>query len=240
MNLLEKHLLKLRFNIWARLKANFSPSFNLSHSQFGEDMAVRFLTGEIKQGFYVDIGAHHPVYYSNTHHFYCKGWRGINIDGTPGIMETFDVLRSRDINLEMLLHPDKQAQLVELYMFDQPALNTFDPVMAEKALAAGTQLLGKKMLETQTLEQVLDTHLPQGTEIDLMSIDIEGLDEAIILAHNWGKYKPKVLVFEKHDIVLKEIETTPVIEHLSKYGYQIVAKCGPSLILQLRSSKLEH
>jgi hypothetical protein len=81
MNILERWLLKLRFNVWARMKINSFTSFDLSHSQFGEDMIVRYLTLETKdgiyletkKGFYVDIGAHHPVFYSNTYYLYCKG-----------------------------------------------------------------------------------------------------------------------------------------------------------------------
>ncbi len=43
----------------------------------------------LTRGFYIDISAHHPVYDSNTHHFYCKDGQEINIDGAPGIMEIY-------------------------------------------------------------------------------------------------------------------------------------------------------
>jgi hypothetical protein len=236
MNIIEKFLLKFRFTIWARLKANLYPSFNHSHSQFGEDMVLRFLTNDIKKGFYVDIGAHHPVYYSNTHHFYCKGWQGINIDGAPGSMDIFQVLRPRDINLELLLHPEKQAETVDFYIFDQGAYNTFDQEMADKALSLGVKLVEKKSLKTSTLEEVLDLYLPEGTNIDFMSIDIEGMDEAIFMSNNWEIYKPKILVFEKHDISVKELENLEIINYLGKYGYEIIAKCGPSVIMKLENS----
>ncbi|WP_016951923.1 FkbM family methyltransferase [Anabaena sp. PCC 7108] len=235
MNILEKFLIKLKFTVWARLKANVYPSFYHSHSQFGEDMVVRFLTNDIKKGFYIDIGAHHPVYYSNTHHFYCKGWQGINIDGAPGIMEIFQALRPRDINLELLLHPEKKLEPVVFYLFDQAAYNTFDQEMADKALSMGVKLVEKKTLTTSTLEEVLDLYLPKGTNIDLMSVDIEGMDEAILMSNNWEIYKPKIIIFEKHDISLKEIENLKIINYLGKYGYEIVGKCGPSLIMKLQT-----
>ena len=46
----------------------------------GEDLAINRHTNNIKNGFYVDIGAHHPVHRSNTCLLYQSGWRGINID----------------------------------------------------------------------------------------------------------------------------------------------------------------
>ena len=235
MNIVQKLFLKLKFTIWARLKANLYPSFYHSHSQFGEDMVVRFLTNDIKKGFYIDIGAHHPVYYSNTHHFYCKGWQGINIDAAPSSMDIFQVLRPRDINLELLLYPEKQEKTVDFYIFDQGAYNTFDQEMADKALSLGVKLVEKKPLKTSTLEELLDLYLPKGTDINFMSLDIEGMDEELLMSHNWEIYKPKILVFEKHNISLKEIENLEIIDFLGKYGYEIVAKCGPSIIMKLNN-----
>jgi hypothetical protein len=52
-------------------------------------------------GFYIDVGAHHPFRYSNTHMLYRRGWRGINIDPIPGAKIAFDRFRPGDINLEM-------------------------------------------------------------------------------------------------------------------------------------------
>ncbi len=54
-------------------------------------------------GFYVDIGAYSPTECSNTHAFYNHGWNGINIDATPGVMGSFDLLRKRDINLNIAI-----------------------------------------------------------------------------------------------------------------------------------------
>ena len=58
-----------------------------SYSQEGEDMVLRsFFEGQKNyKGFFVDVGAHHPYRFSNTLHFYKKGWRGINIDPQPGM-----------------------------------------------------------------------------------------------------------------------------------------------------------
>lgn len=107
--------------------------------------------------------------------------------------------------------------------------------MVEKALSIGAKLKEKRIMKTSTLEEVLDLYLAKGTDIDLMSIDIEGMDEALLMSNNWERYKPKILVFEKHNTYLKELENSEIVNYLDKYGYEIVAKCGPSLILQLRN-----
>lgn len=231
MKVAERLALKFRFNVWAKLKTNIYPSYNLSHSQFGEDMVLRALIDDVdKKGFYVDIGAHHPVFLSNTYHFYCKGWRGINIDATPGSMEAFRILRPEDINLEVCLSTDNSQ--VTFYMFENAPLNTFDAQMAEQAIEKGAKLIDKKVLKTTTLTECLDSHLQKGTEIDLMSIDIEGGDELILMSNDWRRYQPRIIVFEKHVSTIQEVEQLPIMQHLAEYEYKLVAKCGPSFILK--------
>ncbi|MCP2732462.1 FkbM family methyltransferase, partial [Symplocastrum sp. BBK-W-15] len=96
---------------------------NLSYSQEGEDMIIsRFFEGK-KQGFYVDVGAHHPQRFSNTYRFYLQGWRGINIDAMPGSMEIFNKIRANDINLEISISDCNQ--ILTYYEFNEPALNGF-------------------------------------------------------------------------------------------------------------------
>src|ERR1043166_3890830 len=74
----------------------YAPSF----SSAGEDMVLRHLIGSDKMdGFYVDVGAYHPIRGSNTYFFYLHGWSGINIDANPGSKRVFDQQRPRDINL---------------------------------------------------------------------------------------------------------------------------------------------
>ena len=51
----------------------------ISYSQEGEDLVVDRLLNGKRNGFYVEVGCHHPYRYSNTFMFYKKGWRGICI-----------------------------------------------------------------------------------------------------------------------------------------------------------------
>lgn len=230
MTSLEKLKFRLRYQLYAKLKANFYPSYNFSHSQFGEDMVVRFLTENVKRGFYVDIGAHHPVFYSNTYHFYCKGWNGINIDAAPKSMEAFQILRPRDINLEACLS-SKEGQEVDFYMFDRAACNTFDSTLAEQELASGAILLERRKLITQSLAVCLEKHLPEHQQIDFMSVDVEGMDEEILMSNDWDRYKPTIIIFEMHEVPFRGINELPLTQYLTQYGYELVAKCGPSVIM---------
>lgn len=236
MNLFEKIKLLVRFKLWARLRANSFSSFYLSHSMFGEDMVVRALAANSiknsQKGFYVDIGAFHPIFLSNTYHFYCNGWRGINIDATPGSMEAFNVLRPRDINIECCLSAKKEED-VDYFIFEESPYNTFDSEWANQVISQGAKLLEKRSLKTQTLKEVLDLHSPPNIEIDLMSIDVENKDAEILMSNNWEVYKPKFIILEDHDADTLGTENLLIVKYLRQYRYQVVTKCGPSIILQL-------
>lgn len=71
----------------------------------------------------MDVGAHHPKRFSNTHYFYKKGWRGINIDAMPGGMRLFRKIRPKDINLEIAISDKKRV--LTYYVFNDHALNGF-------------------------------------------------------------------------------------------------------------------
>jgi hypothetical protein len=224
-----------RFKIWAPLRATRHPSYYLSHSQFGEDMVVRQLLEETATGFFVEVGAHHPVYYSNTYHFYRRGWRGINIDAAPGSMDAFRVLRPNDVNLEQCIGP-ADGEPVTFFMFDQPACNTFDEQTARRTESTGrARLVSTAPMRTTTLTTCLDKYGPRDRRIDFLSIDIEGLDDAVLSSLDFGRYAPRVIVFEDHDADLAALDQSSTVRTLRTQGYEVVAKCGPSLIAQQRT-----
>ena len=200
-------------------------------------MVLRYLTSDTKEGFYVDVGAHHPVYGSNTYHFYRSGWRGINVDASPGSIELFNLLRPRDVNVEACLS-SREGESVEYFVFDQSAFNTVSPEMALKAKAAGARLVATQPMRTTTLARLLERHLPAGVSIDLLNIDVEGLDEEILLSHDWNTYPARIVAFENPCASMQEIESLPVVDRLSAFGYKPVARCGLTVVLQRQAGSI--
>jgi hypothetical protein len=224
--------LRFRFEVWGRLRAGKHPSFELSHSQFGEDMILRSLFQHVERGVYVDIGSHHPVYYSNTHYFYQRGWRGLNVDANPGTKHLFDVLRPRDANVEACVGL-VDGETVEFFEFDRPALNTTDPKMARYAQEhGGARLVSRRRMTTATLRSLVGRHLP-GARIDLLNIDIEGLDERVLLSNDWSSLRPRALVFERHGLDPLALGQDSLIQRLCSLGYVVRGMAGPSWILAL-------
>jgi hypothetical protein len=49
---------------------------------------------------------------------------------------------------------------------------------------------------TQTLARVCEEHIPAGTEIDFMKIDVEGWEQEVLQGGDWQRFRPRVLVVE--------------------------------------------
>jgi len=195
-----------------------------SYSQEGEDLVLARLFDEQREGFYIDIGAHHPKKLSNTYFFYRKGWHGINIDAMPGSMKPFNRCRPRDLNLEIAISDTEQD--LQYHVFDEPALNTFSKQLSEMYQADPRWKLRNVLtIRTRTLHEVLGRHLPHGVQIDFMSVDVEGLDLAVLRSNDWGRYRPHVLLIEVLEMEFSRLPQAEIAIFLASKGYQPFAKC---------------
>lgn len=170
----------------------------LSYSQEGEDLIIGRFFEDQPKGFFVDIGAHHPKRFSNTYLLYKKGWTGINIDPMPGIMKLFNQNRPNDINLEIGISAEDSK--LTYYIFNERALNTFSEREASiKAQIDPSKyfIVSKQVISTYPLSTILDRHLKSSVHIDLMSIDVEGLDLEVLISNDWLKYRPKLILVEE-------------------------------------------
>ena len=78
-----------------------------SYSLLGEDVAIKKFLKNKKKGYYVDVGAYHPLEGSNTHLLFKEGWSGINIDVSPLSIELFKMLRPNDSNINKAISRKK-------------------------------------------------------------------------------------------------------------------------------------
>jgi FkbM family methyltransferase len=198
---------------------------NDSYSQEGEDIILNKLLQYKKDGFYIDIGAHHPLRFSNTYIFYKRGWSGINIDALPGSMIEFNKLRKRDINLEIGI--SSKIQNLRFFCFNEPAFNTFNEIEAKnKNGKNGNKIINQIEIKTYPLSEIIDKYLPSSnTKIDFLSIDVEGFELEVLKSNNWEKYKPSFLLIEELKKELTQIvNESEVYKFLITKNYKLIAK----------------
>lgn len=207
--------------------------YSRSYAQYGEDVLLKpyYDHQPNYKGFFVDVGAHHPIRYSNTYLFYQRGWRGINIEPTPGSKRTFDLLRSRDINLNIGI--SKEVGTFDFYAFDDPALNGFSKELSLERDADTTTdyaILETHKVVTKPLKQVLEEHLPTGQKIDLLTIDVEGGDLSVLQSNDWNRFRPRFIMVEDDAFSIEHPHQSEVYNYLTNLGYQMVGKTLKTLL----------
>jgi FkbM family methyltransferase len=205
-----------------------------SYSQEGEDMTLRRVFEGRERGLYVDVGAHHPHRFSNTYYFYRRGWHGINIEPNPDVIRAFQFARRRDTNLSIGV--SDRAGFLTYYMFDDPALNTFDRGIVDSRLATTPYKVVKSMnIPVNRLDAILGKNLPLGRGIDFLSIDVEGLDLRVLQSNDWTLFRPTYLLVEALELSLEHALRGDIVQFMKSQGYELLAKTLNTLIFRDKS-----
>lgn len=178
----------------------------ISFSQNGEDVILNRLFKNKKNGFYVDIGAYHPVIKSTSYFAYLRGWNGINIDVCDENIKRFSKIRPRDININAAIGLPGQNKT--FYMLPGTTRSTIDKALSLKYQRRGFKI-EEKVLITQSLGQIYS--LKKHPTIDFLNLDVEGSEKNVIEGIDFQYIKPKVIVIEA---------TYPEQEIISSEGWE--------------------
>ena len=164
----------------------------ISYAQNREDVLLNRLFAADYKGFYIDVGANHPILGSVTAHFYSRGWRGINIEPSCSYSQVAGA-RTGDLNLQVAL--SNQSGTATFYEFpDATGMSTLGP----EAAAIGAAKLGYQCVPrtgpVTTLAQVCRDHALE--HIDFISIDVEGHERQVLEGADFTRYRPRVVVIE--------------------------------------------
>ena len=196
------------------------------YSEFGEDFIAAVLLGFKKDGLFVDVGAFRPKELSTTYYFYKKlGWSGLIVEPNPSAKSEFEDQRPRDKFLNM--GAANQEATLTYYKFDDATLNSFDEKVFEKNKS---RLIGKEEIQVRPLRTILEENLPENKEIDLMNIDVEGLDYEVLESNDWEKFSPKVIIIEDHLFEAEKPLESKIVQFLKAKGYSLKSFCHISLI----------
>ena len=167
-----------------------------SYAQTGEDIIVhRVLTAmKIQQPTYLDIGAFHPIKFSNTMFFYERGSKGVCVEPDPQLCESFNIRRPRDICLNVGVGIKSESD-VPFFLMSPASLSTFSESEARRIAAYEgyeiDRIISVPILGISTiLEDFFDT------PPDFVSLDIEGNELEVLQGIDFAKCRPAVFCIE--------------------------------------------
>lgn len=181
---------------------------NYYFSQTGEDIIVNFWLNK-ENGYYVDIGSNHPTLLNNTYLFYLNGWTGINVEPNPSAYQNIMKKRPKDLNLNIGI--DLSVNKQRLYIFEPTTMSTFSSIQAKEYQKLGYRLIEKKSIECMPLKELFKRNKPKTLDIDLLNIDVEGMEESVINSNDWNIYRPKM-------VILETVKHSPIVKTTYKYN----------------------
>lgn len=191
----------------------------LSYAQRFEDFHLWRCLGDQPAGFYVDIGAGHPVYDNVSFAFYLAGWRGITVEPNPALAALGRVVRPRDHLHQALVG----AAPGEATLYLQREFHGLSTTIAEHAETAEKET-GRSAetltLPVTTLAALCERHAPASFEF--LKIDVEGAEAEVLRGADFVRFRPKVIVVE----AIKPLSLEPAWDAweplLGRHGYACV------------------
>ena len=184
-----KNKIHILQNIYLKNKYFFKKK---SYAMDGEDLAIDQYIKKKEKGFYVDIGAHHPIHRNNTQLLFNRGWSGINIDVNQFSIDLFNFLRPKDLNLLTAIS-DKEGEIAFYYQKKFSQLNTTDKKIAHEHFNGNFK---ERFVKCQTMKKILDQSKYKEVKIDFLNIDVEGAEMKVLKTLDFETYDPSIICIE--------------------------------------------
>jgi len=200
----------------------------LHFSSDGEDYILQKIFGELKKGYYIDIGSHHPILHSNTFLFYLNGWRGVCVDPLPNLIKKYKIFRGEDIFIPAGFAEKNLNNKLTFYHYAKtPDNSTFDK---ERVIELKNKFSRVPSEEIQVdLIQINDvmksfSKINPSSEIHLLNLDVEGFEEKILESFFLNKIFPWVVCVEDLGFLADELNKSMIDSLMKKNGYKLGMK----------------
>lgn len=207
---------KLRMLLWAFQAGGDVNTLWHSRSQVQQDLFVLLALGFKRDGFFVEFGATDGKKISNTFlletHF---AWSGILAE--PGRSWRGLLERNREVIIDRRAVWRVSGEQIRFIEQSDPQFSGIDS--SSKSAWRRKLLKESYLVETVNLTDLLESHAAP-SRIDYLSIDTEGSELEILLAHDFDRYRFSVITVEHNFTHNREL----IYDFLVSRGYSRVAE----------------
>jgi FkbM family methyltransferase len=192
-------------------------------SQYNQD---RFLNEVVffnkKNGFFIDIGAHDGVSFSNSFFFErYNNWGGICVEPNPVVFNKL-VSNRKSVNLNVCIGSEnKKVKFTQIEGYSE-MLSGITDKYHEKHVERIENLIstrgGKKTEIEVNMITLNDIEVLKNKKIDFISIDTEGNEYDIVNSINFNLFNVKSLVVENN------YNDNRIKDYLSSFGFELIYK----------------
>jgi FkbM family methyltransferase len=190
-------------------------------AQYGEDLILFEFFKNEPPGFFIEAGAYDGEFASNTLLLESLGWTGLLVEPHPAMAAHCRELRSKSVVKEAALGPADASGTVVFTCADDSgggaALSFLesDEDHVERCRQEGCHF-NKVEVPFVSLNSLLE---PLTQRVNLLSLDVEGMELAVLQGFDLRKYSPSVIVVEVHDDPRDE----EVRRYLDGFDYRLAA-----------------
>lgn len=209
-----------------------------SFSQCGEDGIINYLLFVVFKRdpstiHYLDIGCNDFRKDNNTYYMYLLGAGGVVVDANPVCVETFRRNRPRDTVLNVGVGAKDEGNMV-FYVMSNYGLSSFSRESVEDAIAKNPENRVEKEITVPVvgINTLLEKYFTD-VGLDVLSIDAEGIDEKILAALDYEKYRPQIIIVETIEYapwVVVEQKRDEIMDIMKQKGYIEFAFTGVNSI----------
>ena len=163
----------------------------ISYAQNHEDVLLHRPFPDRSDGFYIDVGACHPIFHSVTKHSYDRGWNGINIEPMPGMYDTLPAIAR---GTSTSTRGSRTARDIDLLR--GPRRDGLFDLLAGACRRPPTKRLLRSRAPHTRHDPVPGLREVRRQTIDFFKIDVEGTSARSSKGRDWDHFRPRVVLIE--------------------------------------------
>jgi FkbM family methyltransferase len=163
-----------------------------SYAQNFEDVILWRVLNDVPHGFYIDVGAQHPIIDSVSKAFYEQGWRGVHIEPVAEYAQMLRVDRPDDTVIQAIVA--EKSGVFTFYEIPESGLSTVRREVAETHQQKLGLSIRENLVTAVTLDSVLE--LASNNTIHWLKIDVEGYEREVLAGWHNSLRRPWVIVIE--------------------------------------------
>jgi FkbM family methyltransferase len=190
------------------------------YAQYGEDIILARIFGDLAKGVAVEAGAFDGKAGSNSAHFDDIGWQCILVEPNPSLATRIRQTRPNALLYECAVGAREGEVTLHVPLGAETLASVSDGSIQADRMARSTAEIASITVRETTLDTILSD---SGIErLDFITIDVEGHELEVLKGFSLDRWKPRILIIEDNSSGTND----EVLNYLQQRNYVRIRNTG--------------